>query len=278
MKCSNHPDKDAAAMCERCNLLYCGNCALSSNGKCPKCGNPLRSPQSVPSYEISQQELYKGKGQPRILEAVSSLYVEPERAIRRLKEYPSLLTGVVNLAVLYFFMLALWIIFLVVIALVPTTFGINAQPNLFDVKNIFAFLIVNIFYFGVSILGWLLASLIHFLPAKLLGGKGEYVQQACILSYIMLAMFPLWIFAMVLGAVPVFGLFIALVANLLILSYTLFLIFLGIREVNEFNTVKAIISFVISLAITAFLAFLLAVLLVLIFAMPIIGNLPYPSF
>jgi hypothetical protein len=277
MKCSKHPDKDAAAICESCNLLYCGSCALSSNGKCPKCGNPLHSPKSVLPYEISQNELYKGKGQPRFLEALNSLYVEPERAIRRLKEYPSLFTGVINITVIY---LIITVLRLLISAIIVLGFiqmpGSNA--NLFGAQTIFAFIILAIFYFGVFILAWLFMSLIYFLPAKLLGGKGTYVQQACLLSYIMLATLPLEVLVILLAALPILGPLIAVLANLAVSLYMLFITFLSIREANEFSNIRAAISFVISLAVFAFLAFLLTALLVLIFAMPFIGNLPYPSF
>jgi hypothetical protein len=276
MKCSKHPDKEAAAICDRCNLPYCGNCALSSNGKCPKCGDTLHSPKNMP-YDISQQELNKGKGQPRILEALNSLYMEPERAIRRLKEYPSLLTGVINITILYLIITVIRLILTIVIYMGFIRM-ISSNIDLFGAQTIFTFIMVSILYFGVSISAWLFLSFIYFLPAKLLGGKGTYVQHASLLSYIMLALFPLEVFAILLEPVPLFGPFIALIVNFAVYLYALYIIFLSIREINEFNNVKAAISLVITFAIyTALIIFLFVVSLALIFSTPFIGNLPYPS-
>jgi hypothetical protein len=276
MKCSKHPDKEAAAICERCNLLYCGNCVLSSNGKCPKCGNTLRSPQGVLPYEIYQDELYKGRGQPSFIEAINSIYIEPEREMKQLKEYASLFTGFINITILYIIITAMRIILTVVIAsgVIPMT-GSNA--NLLGVQTIFAFIIVTILYFGVLIFGWLFSSFIYFLPAKLLGGTGEFVHQASLLSYIMLAVLPLELFSLALIAIPVLGLFIGVAATIAVFFYSIFLICLSIRVVNGFNTLKTLASFIISSAIFLLLNLLLIALAVLIFAMPFIGNLPHPS-
>jgi len=275
MKCSNHPDKEASAICDRCNLFYCGNCVLSSNGKCPKCGNLLSSPKNAMSYEINQDELYRGKGQPHLIEAVNSLYMEPLRTIRRLKEYSSLLTSTVHLTLLYLVMFVIWVLLLIVVSLVPDTFGV-AQPNLMNARNIFTFILVNILYFGIFIVVWLFASLLYFLPAKLLGGKGEYIQQASLLAYIMFAIFPLGTFSVLLAAIPQLGPSIAFLASAIVVVYLLYLIFLSIREINQFNAMKALASFIISLAIFVFIAILIAGISVLILAL--LGNLPQPSF
>ncbi len=278
MKCSNHPDKEASAICERCNLLYCGNCVLSSNGKCPKCGNTLRSPQSVMSYEISQSELYKGGGQPHLMNAINSLYMEPQRAMRRLREYPSLLTGVINVTILYLIVTILIIAVLLALVLVPTPsgVGVDMMATLLDVKTIFRFFIGVMLYYGFTIFGWLFSSFIYWVPAKLLGGKGEFVQQASVFSYMMLALFPLWLFSSVLAAIPIFGVFIAIAAILVVFFYSMYLIFLSILEIHEFGTFKAIASLLISIAIFLLLGLLLLTILLVIFAMPFIGNLPLP--
>ncbi|NYZ76340.1 YIP1 family protein [Candidatus Micrarchaeota archaeon] len=276
MKCSNHPDKEASAICERCNLFYCGNCVLSSNGKCPKCRNTLCSPQSVMSYEIHQDEIYKGRGQPHLIEAVNSLYMEPERAMRRIKEYSSLLTSTIHLTLLYIIMFVIWVLLLIVVSMVPDTFGI-VQPNLMNARNIFTFVLVNILYFGVFIVVWLFASLLYFLPAKLLGGKGEYIQQASLLAYIMFAIFPLGTFSVLLAAIPQLGPSIAFLASAIVVVYLLYLIFLSIREINQFKTTKALMSLAISIAIFVFIGLLITLISMLIFSLPIIGNLPQPS-
>jgi hypothetical protein len=277
MKCCNHPEKEASAICERCNLLYCGSCVLSSNGKCPKCGNLLRSPQSVMSYEINQDEIYKGRGQPHLLEAVNSLYMEPQRAMRRLKEYSSILTGVITLTILYLILTVLRVLlaFLLAALFMPVG-GADAISSFLDGKTILAFFIATLLYFGVFIFGWLFSSLVYLLPAKLLGGKGEYVQQASLLAYIMFAIFPIGAFSVLLAAIPQFGPFIAFLASAIVVVYLLYLIFLSIREINQFNTMKALASSIISLAIFVFTALLIAGISMLILAL--LGNLPQPSF
>jgi hypothetical protein len=279
MKCSNHPDKDVAAICDRCNLLYCGNCALSSNGKCPKCGNTLRSPQSVMSFELYQNDLYKGKGQPRIMEAINSLYMEPERAMKRLKEYSSLFAGVINVTILYLIVTFLRIVLMIafVVLLAPAGGGINQLMALLDVKVIFAFILTTVFFYGVAIIGWLASSFLYYLPAKFLGGKGEYVQQASLLTYIMLAIFPLSVFSSVLMAIPVLGPFISVVATVMVSLYSLFLIFLSIREISEFRTLKAIASLIISFILIIAISIIAILLLMLLFPVPDIGKLPLPS-
>jgi hypothetical protein len=275
VKCSKHSDKEAAAICERCNLLYCGSCALSSNGKCPKCGNTLRSPQAAVPDDAYQKELYKGRGQPHTFEAINALYMEPVRAFRRLKEYASLLIGVFNITIVYSIVLFIALIVVLVSFVMPVMLVAGASLDL--LPFVFTFFIAVVFYYGVFIFSWIFSSLIYFLPAKLLGGKGEFVQQACLLSYMMLAALPIAALSLAISFVPVFGPFIAFVAGIIASLYFLYLTFLSIREINEFSALKTLASFVISLVIFFILSLALATLLVLIFAPPNLGNIPYPS-
>lgn len=279
MKCSKHPEKDAVAICEGCSLLYCGDCALSSNGKCPKCGNTLRSPQSVMSYEISQKELYKGRGQPNLIEAINSLYIEPERGMRRLNEYPSLFVGIMNITILYLTIIFLRIVALLLIALVlmPETSG-AAISSLVDAQFLFAFFIGAILEYGLCIFAWMFISFVCFIPAKLLGGKGTFAMEASLLSHIMVALLPLFLVSIVLVFIPTFGFFIAVAAVLITSFYLIFLVFLSIRETNEFDTVRAIASLLISIGIFGFLSIMLLLIYLLILAIPLIGNLVHPSF
>jgi len=210
------------------------------------------------------------------VEAVNALYMEPERAMRRIKGYSSLITSTIHLSMLYLVMFLIWTVALVIIALIPETFGVSRPPNLLDVRNIFTFLLVNIIYFGVFIFIWMFSSFLFFLPAKLLGGKGTYLQQASLLAYIMVALFPLGFFAVLTVAIPAVGPIIAFLAIIMVSICSFYLVFLSIREVNQFKTVKALASFVISLAIFVFIAILIAGISVLILAL--LGNLPQPSF
>jgi len=266
MKCSKHPDKDAVAVCEKCNLLYCGSCALSSNGKCPACGSMLGSPRSMLPFEMNQEELYKGRDAPRMLEAVTSLYIEPVRMMRRLKQYASLITGAMNVTMLYAVAMTMWLGMVVVYTLTPGGPGISILTSPI---TLFSMVFALIFYFGVSMVSWLVSSAILYFPAKLLGGRGTFIQQACILSYAMLALFPLSISSSVLFIIPYIGPLISLFASLAVFVYGIFLNVLIVREVNELNTMSAIISFVIS-AIIHFI--LIAVLVVLMF-LPLIAGI-----
>lgn len=263
-------------MCEKCNLLYCGSCALSSNGKCPKCGNVLRSPESVMSYDVFKSEIYRGKGQPRLLEALSALYIEPERAMKTLREYSSLFTAAINITILYLLVTFLRIVLLVIILsgmFVVSPTGPAPTPL---GTTVFEFIITTLLYYGVLIFGWLLASLLYWLPSKLLGGKGEFVQQASLLSYILLNLFPLQIFSMMLLAVPAFGAFLSSAGAIVVFFYSTFLIFMSIREINEFSNPKALVSFAISTAVFIGIGVALSVLLALLVLLHI-GNIPYPS-
>ncbi|QLJ53070.1 MAG: hypothetical protein Sv326_0895 [Candidatus Fermentimicrarchaeum limneticum] len=268
MKCSKHPDKDAVAVCEKCNLLYCGSCALSSNGKCPACGSMLGSPKSMLPFEMNQEELYKGRDAPQLLEAVTSLYIEPVRTIRRLKQYASLITGAMNVTMLYAVAMTIWLGMVVVYAMLVMSGG-RGISILTSPTTLFSMVFALILYFGVSMVSWLVSSAILYFPAKLRGGRGTFIQQACILSYAMLALFPLTIFSSVLSIIPYIGPFISVFVSLAVFVYSIFLNVLIIREVNELNTMSAIISFVIS-AIIYFI--LIAVLVVLMF-LPLIAGI-----
>lgn len=236
----------------------------------------------MPSYEISQSDLYKGKGQPHLIEAINSLYIEPERAMRRLKEYSSLFTGAVNIAILYLLIILIYFGFLLlsILAFEPPDVGIGQLHSLLSMQFIFSFFMNVMIGFGVLISTWLFASLVYWLPAKLLKGKSEYVQQASILSYVMLALFPLGLFSSLLGLIPLLGPFIALLSNLIVFFYSLFIIFLSIREINEFSNLKAIISLLISTALFMIIGLILLLFFMLLFSfsLPFIGNLPHQSF
>jgi len=272
MKCSKHVDKDAVAMCERCNLFYCGDCVLSSNGKCPACGNILSSPRSMLSFEIDRNELYKGRGSPHLLEAVSSLYLEPVRTIRRLEQYVSLTNGVINVSLIYLIATVVRVAAFVILS--PFIPGGQGVQTISSPQFLFALLINIIIGFGVSILSWLFSSAILHFPAKLLGGKGTFVQQSSLLSYVMLAVLPLSIFVIVVVLVPLLGVLLTLLGSLAVLIYTSFLTVLVIREINGFNTLRAVISLIISILASFILSVLLAILIFLPTIMQMLGKSP----
>jgi|GEM_PF-4985436 hypothetical protein len=269
MKCSNHPNRDAVGFCERCNLYYCGACVLSSNGKCPACGNLLSSP-SVSSFETNIEEFYKGGDAPKMIQAVTSIYIEPLRAFRKLKYYSSLLRGFTNISLLYLIAMFSRIAVIALIALFVRPRGAGLEV-LVQPSTLFSLFITTLFGFGIAIFSWLLSSAILYLPAKLLGGRGNFVEQACLLSYVGLALLPLYICTFILAIIPYAGFLLALLAVVVVLLYGIFLTLITIKEIHQFPLPTTLISFSISFLIHLFLAAISVMLLVYL----IIGKLPF---
>jgi hypothetical protein len=124
MKCSKHQEKDAVAMCDKCNLSYCGDCTLSSNGRCPACGKALVSPEAV-LMGMSPEEMHRNQDVPTAYQAINSLYLEPVRTIRRLMQNASLFTGVVNITIVYMIMtlVRLAAVVALLVFIIPMTSG-----------------------------------------------------------------------------------------------------------------------------------------------------------
>jgi len=263
MKCFKHPDKDAAAMCEKCNLFYCGSCVLSSNGRCPSCGRALRSPESL-AMDITPEDIYRGQGPPKLTQAINSLYIEPVRTIRRLRQNASLFNGVINVTILYIILtlLRVAVMFAILIFIAPLIPGgtgpqlVSAIISQFFSSQVLVYFLVGVFLgYGAFVIFWLVLSLILFEPAKLLGGKGTFVQQASLLSYAMLAVLPLFIFSSALIIMPYnLGLILAFLGNSATLIYALLLTIIIIKEINEFDKFTTVVSFLVSFFILILLS------------------------
>jgi len=282
MKCSKHREKDAVAVCEKCNISCCGDCALSSNGRCPSCGKALSSPEAVPLY-TSPEEMYGRQDAPSPQEAINSLYLEPVRTIRRLMPAASLFTGVINISIVYV-MITLVRVALAFAALVlvpPVTSGGTGLQSasagisrLLSASFIVDFLVSAFLWYGVFVISWLVQSLILFAPAKLLRGKSTFAQQACLLSYAMLAVLPIAVFSLALVVIPYgIGSTLAFLGAVVALVYTLLLTILIIKETNEFSKFTAVLSFFISFSITILLCAIIGSIIFLNAVIDAVGKL-----
>lgn len=257
-------------MCDRCNLFYCGDCALSSNGKCSVCGNTLRSPKLVLPFEVDPKELYKGRGQPGLVEAVRQMYMEPMRAMRRLLVYTSLTTAVLNATLLFLIMSSIQFAFLL-LSLIA-----SYNTPLFT-HLLFTFLLSLLYDYAFWIISWLTASLIYYIPARMLGGKGSFLQQAYLLSYIMLATFPFAVFVALFFVVSIFSaslqptmydiwgimMLVAFLITGALYLYSQFLVFVSILEIHQLGRLKSLASLLVSIFVPIILGVLLLLLNIL---------------
>ncbi|MEM3555416.1 MAG: Yip1 family protein [Candidatus Micrarchaeia archaeon] len=238
---------------------------LSLNGKCPVCGNLLTSPKEVMSFDRSAEEFYKEESAPKITDAVISLYIEPLRAVKKLKYHSSLLRGFMNVSLLYLIATAFRILVMLAVLFLLRLPEVMLQPS-----TLFSLLITTIYGFGIAVISWLVSSAILYLPAKMLGGKGTFVEQACLLSYVALALAPFYIFAAILITIPYFGFILSLIGFVIISLYGIFLTLVTIKEIHSFNPLIAVLSFSISFLIHILLTIISAVLLIFL----ITGKLP----
>lgn len=205
-----------------------------------------------------------------MIQAVTSIYIEPLRAFRKLKYYSSLLRGFTNISLLYLIAMFSRIAVIALIALFVRPRGAGLEV-LVQPSTLFSLFITTLFGFGIAIFSWLLSSAILYLPAKLLGGRGNFVEQACLLSYVGLALLPLYICTFILAIIPYAGFLLALLAVVVVLLYGIFLTLITIKEIHQFPLPTTLISFSISFLIHLFLAAISVMLLVYL----IIGKLPF---
>ncbi|MFQ6009864.1 MAG: YIP1 family protein [Candidatus Aenigmatarchaeota archaeon] len=99
---------------------------------------------------------------------------------------------------------------------------------------------------GISvIIGWLLWSAIVFILSKIVDGRGGFVTQ----SYMMaLYTAPLTIVGMLVSMLPLGG-----ILTLVILLYSLYLLFVAVQIVHGFDTRKSVTIVVLSLLLVFFL-------------------------
>ena len=108
----------------------------------------------------------------------------------------------------------------------------------------------------LSLVGWLLGVGIIYLFAKLLGGKGNIVQQGY-LTAIYAA--PLSIITTILSLIPFVGIWISILVSL----YAFYLLTLALKEVHKYSTGRAILTWLMPFIIIGILvAVLVAVVLV----------------
>lgn len=104
----------------------------------------------------------------------------------------------------------------------------------------------------LAVLGWLIGSLVWFVFARLLGGKGSYTAQTYLIA---LYTAPLIVITAVLNIIPLVGAILGMLVSL----YGLYLLTMAIREAHGFDTVKAALSWIIPLVIVGIIVFLAGV-------------------
>ena len=250
-------------MCDKCNVFYCGDCALSSNGRCPSCGRALRSPEAL-AMDMTPEDIYKRQGPPKLAQAINSFYIEPVRTIRRIRQNASLFTGVVNITIVYTILTLLRIAasFAILIFILPMIPGgtapqiLSAVISQFFSPQVLAYFLTGTFLgYGAFVIFWLVLSLILFAPAKLLGGKSTFAQQATLLSYAMLVALPVFIFSLALLIVPYnLGYILSFLGVVATLIYAILLTALITREINEFDKFTTVLSCLVSFFILVLLS------------------------
>jgi hypothetical protein len=100
------------------------------------------------------------------------------------------------------------------------------------------------------VIAWLLMSVVLFIFAKLLGGKGGYGVQSHLIA---LYLAPLMVVMTVLGLIPVVGGIIGLLLEL----YSLYLLTMALKSAHGFDTVKAALVWLIPAILMAVLAFVM---------------------
>ena len=98
----------------------------------------------------------------------------------------------------------------------------------------------------MSVISWIIFGGIILIFAKILGGKGSFVQQLYLMS---LYMAPLAILTAILGLIPIIG----GILGLLLMLYGLYLLTLATKEAHGFSIGKAVLSWLIPVIILALL-------------------------
>jgi hypothetical protein len=110
----------------------------------------------------------------------------------------------------------------------------------------------------MAVIGWLIGSIVYFIFAKLLGGKGSYATQSYLLA---LYSAPVMVLSAVFGLIPVVG----SVLGLLLSLYGLYLLTMALKSAHGFDTIKAALCWVIPAVIM--------VVLVLVLGVAILGSI-----
>lgn len=292
MKCSTHGDAEAVAVCKKCKLLYCGNCVLSTNGKCAACGFPLSSPESQP-IEPEREEVKIDRSSVKtapplgVIGALISIYIEPVKAMKMLKENASITGGCKNIVIsCAAVMLIPFLTIISVFAVAARYAGSVAVGVMLTALSLFV--MSFIIWVVLAIVGSLIHSVIVYVVATILGGNGSITQQFYITSYISIAFVPVYylgiLLTMILAPVTLLSTtsllasltLLAIISRIIVLLISLYIIFLevlNIREVYGLKTINAIASFIISAVISAILFVILLLILELILNPSIITQL-----
>jgi len=110
----------------------------------------------------------------------------------------------------------------------------------------------------LSLVGWLIGSVILYIFAKVLGGKGTFTAQSHSLALLNSAFGVLMsLIALILTPVPLAG-----IAVLIIISiYNLYALTVSLRSVHRYSNAHAVLTWLIPMIIVLIIAFILAVAL-----------------
>lgn len=106
----------------------------------------------------------------------------------------------------------------------------------------------------VLVIGWLIDSVILFIFAKLLGGKGTFTTQSYLLA---LYLAPIVVIITILGLIPLAGALL----NLLVGLWSLYLLTMALKSAHGFDTLKAALTWIIPIVLVFIIALILGVAL-----------------
>ncbi|MCX8175035.1 MAG: YIP1 family protein [Candidatus Micrarchaeota archaeon] len=143
-------------------------------------------------------------------------------------------------------------------------FGLN--PLAFGIR-LLGIALVPLFY----LVGGFIASAIHWILAKILGGKGSFMEQTLALSLILggyaLVAFPFT----VLSGIPCIGILFWLVIVLISL-YSIYCFYLLIKEVHGISDIKALVVVLLPLVV-AILALIAMAFALALFGRAMLGSM-----
>lgn len=120
-------------------------------------------------------------------------------------------------------------------------------PNIRDVNFLTLYSVTILILLPIfCIILILFESLVYFIFAKILGGKGKYTQQIYLMS---LYWAPILIISTIVLILEFLHIAIYAITALVLLLYNLYLVTMALKETHEFSTIRAVLSWVIPLVI-----------------------------
>ena len=148
-----------------------------------------------------------------------------------------------------------------IVAIIKAAFGLGAATGLASALIVFA--VALVIYPIAYIIGGFIDSGVFFILAKILGGKGNYMEQTLGIALICGGMMIVSAPFLVLAAIPVIGMLFSL-ASFAVMAYGLYSQYLLIKKVHQLSSMRA--AAVIIIPVLAFLALMVLALFFLAIA------------